>query len=113
MSRDIHSAARRLQGLRDESRTEALKALLEGVKRRRNPQKPILMMGRAIKEELGDDLASQVAVDFYGRLGGELSSLWTRLLGGIFGEGFRRLEKPGEIQLPTALLLDAIVALTR
>jgi hypothetical protein len=60
-----------------------------------------------------DDLPSQVAVHLYGRLGGGLSSLWTRLLGGIFGGGFRRLEKPGEIQLPTSPLLDAIVALTR
>jgi hypothetical protein len=113
MSRNIHSAARTLEGLRDESRTEALKALLEEVKQRRNPQKPILMMAWAIKDELGDDLPSQVAVHLYGRLGGGLSSLWTRLLGGIFGGGFRRLEKPGEIQLPTSPLLEAIVALTR
>jgi hypothetical protein len=113
MSRNIHSAARRLEGLRDVSRTEALKALLEEVKQRRNPRKPILMMAQAIKDELGDDLPSQVAVHLYGRLGGGLSSLWTRLLGGIFGGGFRRLEKPGEIQLPTSPLLEAIVALTR
>ena len=84
MSCNIHSAARTLEGFRDESRTEALKALLEEVKQRRNPQKPILMMAWAIKDELGDDLPSQVAVHLYGCLGGGPSSLWTRLLGGIF-----------------------------
>jgi hypothetical protein len=113
MSCNIHSAARTLEGFRDESRTEALKALLEEVKQRRNPQKPILMMAWAIKDELADDLPSQVAVHLYGRLGGGLSRLWTGLLGGIFGRGFRQLEKPAEIQLPTSPLLEAIVALTR
>ena len=113
MSPNIYSAARTLEGLRDESRIEAVNALLEGVKQGRNPQKPILMMARAIKDEPGDGQASQVAVHLYRRLGGGLSSLWTRLLSGIFGGGFRRLEKSGEIQLPTSPHLDAVVALAR
>ncbi len=111
MSRRVNSAAKALGDLQDEERANALKTLLDVVEQQRISQKPILMMARAIKDEFGKELASQVALHLYGRLklgGGLFKRLFAFLAHGVSARAAQ-----GEIDLPTSPLLDAIVALVR
>lgn len=117
MSRKVNSAARALEELQAEGRAATLSALLEEAKQRRDTQKPILMMARAIKDEMGDDLTFQVALHLYAHLGG----LWGRLgrlFGGFLRQAFGGWPEDHNIHrpispLPTSELLDAVVALAR
>lgn len=51
MSRKVNSAAYALSDLKAEDRAATLDALLKQVEQQRQPDKPILMMARAIKDE--------------------------------------------------------------
>jgi hypothetical protein len=111
MSRRVTSAAQALESLTEEQRAEALNALLEEVKQQKYSQKPTLMMARALKDQFGDELPRQVAAHLYGRL-----KLGSGLLGRLFSFIFlksRQTASVDELELPTSVLLDALVALIR
>lgn len=122
MSRSLESAAKALDGLTDDQRALALKALLEDVKNQKTSNKPILMMARAIKDAIKDqfkdeelaneELANQVAAHLYGRL--NLGNrIWLRLFGLFFGKTKAKSSGSEELELPSSELVDAVVALVR
>jgi hypothetical protein len=112
MSRKVNSAAETLKDLQAEARTATIDLLLKQVQQQKQPEKPILMMARAIKDEFRDDLHAHVALHLYRALKvGALSPALSVLLGLIVGTF--RTGAAGDMKLPSSELLDAIVALVR
>jgi hypothetical protein len=101
MTRKVESAIDTLGGLTEEKRFQAILAIQENVQNEADYDKPILMMARAIKDEFGDKLSSQLA-----------RSLYRTVRGKVF---YRRFDKHDlkPVRIAGSLLLDAIVALAR
>jgi hypothetical protein len=112
MSRRISSAAETLKELTAEQRAQELKTLLEEIKNQQSAQKPVLMMARALKDQFGDELSTQVATHLYGRLSLRSGFFW-RLLLSVFDKSRRNPDDEDDLQLPTSDLLDALVQLIR
>lgn len=110
MSRRVRTAIDALEELSDEQRWEAIGAIQQDVERGADYDKPILMMARAIKDELGDRLPWVIANILYARrLFFHRRTLAKRFPGSrliLFAERDRQ-------RLPSSPLLDSIVALAR
>jgi hypothetical protein len=110
MSRRVESAIDALDKLTDEQKWEQLTKLEIQVEKSADSEKPILMMARAVKDDLGDRLPSAIARSLYRPVRRHLWRTWK-------DERFkRRLDERKEVQrypLPTSALLDAIVSLVR
>lgn len=65
MSRKVHSAVYALGKLPDEKKLEHLSKLDDQVEKRADSDKPVLMMARAVKDELGGTLAASIAINLY------------------------------------------------
>jgi hypothetical protein len=112
MSRRVESAIDMLQKLDDEQKWERLSELQIQVRKKAESDKPILMMARAVKDELGDRLPTAIARTLY-------QPVWRILRSMRRDEQLgHRKDLPssmpqGRPMLPTSDLLDAIVALAR
>ena len=102
MSRRVESAIDALDKLTDEQKWERLTKLGAQVEKSADAEKPILMMARAVKDDLGDRLPSAIARSLYRPV---RRYLWRR-------HRDQRKEIP-RYPLPTSALLDAIVSLAR
>jgi hypothetical protein len=113
MSRRVETAVDTLKQLTDEQKWELLLRLQGEVEERTDSEKPILMMARAVKDELSDRLPTALARTLYRPVRSLLRMRWK--------EQQARETKPKPQhqirlrgrQLPTSELLDAIVALAR
>jgi hypothetical protein len=115
MSHRVKTAIDRLKTLSEEQKWERLGGLQLQVDQRADSDKPILMMARAVKEELGDQLPSAIARILYRSFQRLLYSRW-------HDEHWRKLRQSktspqffprGQKSLPTSELIDAIIALAR
>jgi hypothetical protein len=113
MSRRVETAIDSLKNLTEEQKWERLSRLQAQVAERADSDKPILMMARAVKDELGDRLPAAIARTLYRPVARALYSRWK-------DEEWRKLRSEqasllghrGRL-LPTSALVDAIVALAR
>jgi hypothetical protein len=105
MTRKVRSAIDALGGLTEKKQWEAVLTIQEELERQEDYDKPILMMARAIKDELGDELPRQVARNLYRRI-----PLWRYAVYSMRKSFPRRGMPPRPHSSP---LVDAIVALAR
>jgi hypothetical protein len=103
MTRRLTTAISLLEHLSDEEKYERLFQLQEEVKNKTDPDKPILMMARAIKDDLGDRLPTILARNLYR----PVSRYASRIRSG--SKGRSRFAET----IPRSPLMDAIVSLTR
>jgi gluconate kinase len=110
MTRKVGSAIGALEGLNDEDRWSALSAIQEDVAQHADYGRPILMMARALKDSLGEELASLLAGHLYRRFKFRQRIVFRR---DKIPKGPTRRESEDGTYLPSSSLLDAIVALAR
>ncbi len=114
MSRRVETAIDALENLSDEKKWERLSALQAQVEERADSSKPILMMARAVKDELGERLPFVVARTLYRPV---LHYLFRRFEESWHHPRSWRMERHRSRSvrsaLPTSELMDAIVALCR
>jgi SIR2-like protein len=113
MSRRVETAIDTLEKLTDEQKWELLSRLQSQVEQKADSDKPILMMARAVKDELGDRLPFAISRRLYRPVSRWLSRVWNpKLRDRMVARrgGVSRLPNPS---LPTSDLLDAIVSLAR
>jgi hypothetical protein len=113
MSRRVETAIDSLKSLTEEQKWERLSRLQTQVEERADSDKPILMMARAVKDELRDRLPSAIARTLYRPVSFPLRRRWQE-------DEWRRTKNPKAANLPrrsrllpTSDLIDAIVALAR
>jgi hypothetical protein len=115
MSRRVETAIDTLKQLAEEQKWELLGRLQGQVEERTESEKPILMMARAVKDELGDRLSAAISRTLYRHVRGTLRIRWQE-------EQWKKQKKAvppqsgrlrGRGALPTSELVDAIVALAR
>jgi len=115
MSRRVETAIDTLKQLTEDQKWELLGRLQVQVEERTESDKPILMMARAVKDELGDRLPASIARTLYRHVRGTLRMRWQE-------EEWKKQKKtppPQSVRprsrraLPTSELLDSIVALAR
>jgi hypothetical protein len=106
MSRRVRTAIDALEKLSEEEKFERLSKLDEQVERRADADKPILMMAKAVKDDLGDSLAAAIAGNLYHPVRYAL----LRVLAKHSPFRFRRF---GPREIPTSPLVDALVELAR
>jgi hypothetical protein len=109
MSRRVESAIDGLGKFTDEQKWERLSAIQAQVEKRADSDKPILMMARAVKDELGDRLPAAIRRSLYRTV--------RRFLVNV-ERANQRSEKARSTskyvpRLPSSELLDAIVSLAR
>jgi hypothetical protein len=117
MSRRVETAIDTLKTLTDEQKFQRLEKLQVQVEKRADSDKPILMMARAVKDELGDRLPLSISRTLYRPILRQLISRWhdenylkhRRSSPRLRSES---LFRPHRL-LPASELLDAIVALCR
>ena len=101
------TAMNELSKMSDEKRRMTVKDLEKYIESETRLEKPILMIARALKDELGNQLGDRVAYHLYRRILKQPPMI--KVLGWLF-EG-RKPEAQGE--LPTSDLMEAIVGLAR
>jgi hypothetical protein len=112
MSRKVSSAIGALKKLSEEQRLERLSKLNEEVEKGTEADKPILMMARAVKDDLGEELALAIARNLYRPVARRLFYKWQpERRFSISRSGAPVRISPGP--LPTSPLVDAIVDLAR
>lgn len=117
MSRRVETAIDALETLSDEHKFKLLERLQVQVEQRADSDKPILLMARAVKDELGNQLPLAIARTLYRPVFRQLALRWRdeaylkhrRVSASWRGEPFLRSTR----LLPASDLLDAIVALCR
>jgi hypothetical protein len=113
MSRRVETAVDTLKQLADEQKWELLSRIQTQVEERTDSEKPILMMARAVKDELGDRLPAALARTLYRSVRRLLRARWQEQ------QARKQKKLPAEMAghrgraLPTSDLVDAIVALAR
>jgi hypothetical protein len=110
MSRRVTSAIDTFEKLPDEQRWELLSRLQSQVEKKTDPNKPTLMMARAVKDELGERLPGAIARTLYRPVWHWLWRSWSPK--SALRRRYSTLGKPRPA-MPTSGLLDAIVALAR
>ena len=108
MTRKVKTAIETFKDVPSEKYWEVLREIQKDVEQETDPGKPILVMARALKDELGNDLADVLGRTLY-------RPVWRYLRAKRFHAEFRgkKRELRPAGQLPSSSLLDAIVALTR
>jgi hypothetical protein len=106
MTRKVKSAIRALGGMSDDTYWETIIKMQENFDRCTDYERPLLMMARAIKDELGQELPYAIARYLYRR--GMLNS--TRVITGS-GRSKKRVLQPRNP--PTSPLVDSLIALAR
>lgn len=113
MSRRVATAIETLKDLPEEKKWERLSRLEVQVAKKADSDKPILMMARAVKDELGDRLPIAIARILYQPV---RRALWSKrreeVIAKHHGTDKRPLYSRAQA-LPTSTLLDALVALAR
>jgi len=110
MSRRAESAIDALEKLSDEQKWERLSKLQIQVQKGADSDRPILMMARAVKDDLGDRLSPAIARSLYRPVVRDLWRAWHDEE--VVRRSLGRRPFP-RVPLPTSDLLDAIVSLAR
>ena len=105
----VKSAASEMAKLRDSEQSQAIQNLVETIEKQTELDKPNLMMARALKTQLKDDLPSQVAYHLYRKLPGKKAGF--RFINKLLGFNF--VDNLEELGLPTSPLMKGIVGLAR
>jgi hypothetical protein len=116
MGRRVATAIDTLKTLTEDQKLERLADLQSQVERRADSDKPILLMARAVKDELGDRLPFAISRTLYRPVLRQLRSRWHDqewLRHRRSRVSWRSSLLRGPRLLPTSELLDAIVALCR
>jgi len=98
----VRSAIAGLGGLKEEEYWKTILAIQEDLEGETDYDKPILMMARAIKDQLGKTLSFEVARNLYRHLSRRKEAYYSA----------RYQSEPG-LRVPTSPLVNAIVALAR
>jgi SIR2-like domain len=110
MTRRVQSAMDALGGLSEEKYWQTMTAMQEDVEKEADYDKPILMMARAIKDVLGDELPLIVARNLYRHVRRRLFYKAVRVAASRFSGARRSFTRT---VFPSSPLLDALVALVR
>lgn len=108
MTRRVESAIELLGGLTDEQRWRFLETVSEDLDSQEIEQKPILMLARSLKDQMGSELPRAIAAMLYRRI----ASRYRKRGNPKYKEVVRRIPT-GEPAPPTSPLVDAMVALAR